>query len=114
MNMTGLIDGIMSNPGLYGLTNVTDPACPGCNFAGLPPGPIAANPDEFLIWDQAHYTAAAHRIIGDFAYDELLLAFPGMAQPGSVSAVPEPSISLLAAVALSTLVAVRPRLARRD
>jgi phospholipase/lecithinase/hemolysin len=113
MNMTGLIDGIRINPSMYGLTNVIDPACPGCNFAGLPPGPIAANPDEFLIWDHSHFTAAAHRIIGNFAYDELLLAFPVMAQWGGVSAVPEPTTLLLIALAVSTLLALRRR-ADRD
>jgi phospholipase/lecithinase/hemolysin len=99
LNMTGLIDGIVSDPlgpsGSYDFTNVTDAACPGCNFAGLPPGPIADSPDEFLIWDQSHFTAAVHRIIGDSAYDELLTAFPTAAPLGNGQTVPEPATWLL-------------------
>jgi phospholipase/lecithinase/hemolysin len=97
MNLTGLTDTLINDPlgpdGMYDLTNVTDPACPGCNFAGLDPGPIVDNPDEFLYWDQTHFTAAVHQIIGDFAAD-IVEAFP-YSPLGSSSAVPEPSALLL-------------------
>src|SRR5262245_62105098 len=96
MDLTGLTDDLISDPGLYGLTNVTDPACPGCNFVGVPPGPIVENPDEFMYWDQTHFTAAVHQVIGDFAYDELLAAFPATLQSRGGSAIPEPASFLLA------------------
>jgi len=56
----------------YGLTNVTDPACPGCGI-GIP-DPNAAdtlvpNPDEYLFWDLIHWTRVVHAIVGKAAAD---------------------------------------------
>src|SRR5262245_52074848 len=96
MDLSGLTDDLISDPGFYGLTNVTDPACPRCNFVGLAPGHIAENPDEFMYWDQTHFTAAVHQVIGDFAYDELLATFPATLQSRGGSAIPEPASFLLA------------------
>ena len=70
-----LLDGVIADPGAFGLSNVTD-ACaqfPNCD------------PSEFLFWDGIHPTSAAEAIISD-AIDSLV--------------VPEPSTLALLGVAL--------------
>jgi phospholipase/lecithinase/hemolysin len=61
---------ILDDPEDYGLSNVTDPACPGCN-TGLPDPSasrtVVAHPDEYAFWDLVHPTRVVHRIIGDEA-----------------------------------------------
>ena len=58
-----------TNPGDYGFTNVTDPC--------LSEMGVCANPDEFLLWDTVHPTAAGH-------------AFVAAAALGLVQTVPVP------------------------
>lgn len=53
-----LFEDAAANPGKYGFTDVL-----GRCFA--PSGVVCSNPDEFLFWDGAHPTAAAHRLVGD-------------------------------------------------
>jgi hypothetical protein len=70
-----LEDAIFSDPAAFGLTNVTDAACPGCGFGIPAPGAadtIVPNPDEYLYWDAVHYTRVVHRISGDAAADLVL------------------------------------------
>jgi outer membrane lipase/esterase len=56
----GLINGIVTNPSAYGMTNVTSP----CLTPGDPPF-ACLNPDEYLFWDVIHPTKAAHAIIAE-------------------------------------------------
>jgi 3-phytase len=70
LDMAGLQAAVLLNPSEYGLTNVTDPACPGCGI-GIP-DPDAANtlvpnPDEYFFWDFIHWTRVVHAIIGQSA-----------------------------------------------
>lgn len=82
-----LLDGVVANPGAFGLTNVQD-AC----FNGAS---VCANPDEYLFWDSVHPTARGHAILGaSFA-----------------TAVPEPNSMALIAGALVVFWAVRRRVA---
>jgi outer membrane lipase/esterase len=53
-----LITAIVNNPGLYGLTNVTDP----CVTPNVPPFTCQA-PDEYLFWDGIHATATVHTLV---------------------------------------------------
>jgi phospholipase/lecithinase/hemolysin len=53
-----LITAIVNNPGLYGLTNVTD----ACVTPNVPPF-TCQTPDEYLFWDGIHATAAAHTLV---------------------------------------------------
>ncbi len=77
-DLLALQDAMINNPAAFGLTNVTDPACPGCGFGIPAPGAehtIVPNPDEFMYWDLFHFTRVVHRIVGDAAAD-LILAGP--------------------------------------
>ena len=69
-----LVAKMLVHPVWFGLANVTDPACPGCN-TGLP-DPDAAdtlvpNPDLYLWWDFIHLTRVAHERIGALAADAI-------------------------------------------
>ena len=69
LDVASLFEQLMASPSAFGLINVTDPAAP-----GLEPGDqdydnglIAANPGEYLFWDDLHPTAAAHALLGQQA-----------------------------------------------
>lgn len=71
---------ILSNPNRYGLTNTTDPVFPD----------LTLDPSETAYWDNVHPTTAVHRLYAD-------------------SLTPEPSISLLSAIAMGLLTVRRSR-----
>ena len=56
-------DALASNPGRFGLTNVTE-AC----FNGVT---VCANPDSYLFFDGVHPTAAGHRLLANLSADYL-------------------------------------------
>src|SRR5262249_6764393 len=67
-DFAAVVDAMLNSPAVFGLANVTDPACPGCGI-GVP-APNAAdtmvpNPDEYLWWDLIHMTRVAHAVIGE-------------------------------------------------
>jgi phospholipase/lecithinase/hemolysin len=68
-DVLGLFGSILSDPASFGLTNVTDPCLDGLS--------LCANPDEYLLWDAVHPTAAGHRLISDAA----LALLPGHPVP---------------------------------
>jgi outer membrane lipase/esterase len=59
-------DALASNPGRFGLSNVTQ-AC----FTGTS---VCSNPDSYLYWDVVHPTAAGHRLIARLSADYLYYA----------------------------------------
>jgi phospholipase/lecithinase/hemolysin len=69
VNVDQLFSQIMSDPALFGFTNVSDPAWCG-------PGGLAAcaanNPNRFLFWDGRHPTTAAGADIADLAYADVV------------------------------------------
>ncbi|KFN46344.1 hypothetical protein N787_10800 [Arenimonas metalli CF5-1] len=71
INTFGLIAEIVSNPGLYGFTNVTGVACTGSSVAcgpsgsGLPASYAPGTNDTYLFADGVHPTGAAHRILAN-------------------------------------------------
>jgi outer membrane lipase/esterase len=76
-----LIDSIVTNPGDFGLTNVTD-AC--AQF-------VSCNPSNYLFWDGIHPTSAGHAIISE----------------AMLSVVPEPSALALILFGLVAIGAFR-------
>lgn len=59
-----LFDDITASPGLYGLTNTSQP----CIQPSQEPFQCE-NPGEYLYWDNIHPTAAVHRVLGDAVID---------------------------------------------
>ncbi|HEX5102569.1 MAG TPA: SGNH/GDSL hydrolase family protein [Pirellulaceae bacterium] len=69
-DLAGVYQVIRQNPGIFGLTNITDPACPGCGIGIPEPDAIdtlVPNPDEYFKWDQIHPTRVVHAIMGQAA-----------------------------------------------
>ena len=86
-----LVD-VLSNPSEFGFTNVVDPACSDCGGGATPnPTNIAPNPDEFLFWDDAHFTAPFNEVLGSRA----------------ASVVPEPSAGPLFVLGLVAILGRR-------
>jgi phospholipase/lecithinase/hemolysin len=106
-DMASVEAAMRQNPADFGLTNLTDPACPGCGI-GIP-APDAAdtivpNPDEYFFWDDIHRTRVVHRVVGEAA--AVLFA------PSAVSlvpSVPEPSAPVVLFLAACTFVTIPRR-----
>lgn len=89
-----LFNNLVSNPGVFGLTNVTTPCYSGF-VAPNPGGTECSTPDQFLFWDRVHPTAAVQRIFADAIL---------------VSVVPEPSTLVLFLASMLALGVVFPNL----
>ena len=59
----------LSDPGAFGLTNVTGQALDGTIWGGT----VVPNPGEYLFWDDLHPTAVAHAFLGAAAAKEFAL-----------------------------------------
>lgn len=81
----GFVGGIVANPGLYGLTNVSL----ACGFAGN-----GCDPATALFWDGIHPTAAAHQLLAN-----AMIA----------AVVPEPQTAWLFVVGIAGLLGWRRR-----
>ncbi|KAI9363527.1 G-D-S-L family lipolytic protein [Zopfochytrium polystomum] len=56
---SALVTSFLDNPADYGFTNAVDPCL------DTTTGVACANPDAYVFWDNLHYTAKAHRLIGE-------------------------------------------------
>ncbi|MBR8831949.1 MAG: Phosphatidylcholine-sterol acyltransferase [Chroococcopsis gigantea SAG 12.99] len=89
LDVFSLFNNVASNPGQYGLTNVTD-ACLPTNPIGVPSGLPCSNPDQYFFWDALHPSTRAHQIISAAAQRSL-----GVPEPSTVVALV--SVGLLGA-----------------
>ena len=72
LDLGAVVDNIIANPADYGITNTISPACRVCGGGGNPDatiGDVVGNPDEYLLFDFAHYSASVNRVIGEAAFD---------------------------------------------
>ncbi len=99
LDVAGLVNEVMTDPGAFGFVNVTDPAAP-----GLEPGDssydaslIVSDPDRYFFWDDLHPTAAVHAILAEYAL---------------AAVVPEPPGILLLAVSFLAIARYRVRSTR--
>lgn len=72
MDIEGLFDDVIANPGVYGLNNVTIPCLDG---TAQPTGacPTEAAADATLFWDAIHPTRAGHSVVSEFAQATLAM-----------------------------------------
>jgi phospholipase/lecithinase/hemolysin len=94
LDVNGLFEQVLANPGNFGFTNVTGTAKSG-NFGA--PGTVVPNPDQYLFWDPIHPTEAFFHLVGNAAV---------------AAVVPEPSGVVMMGIGLAT-VAACARLRRR-
>jgi phospholipase/lecithinase/hemolysin len=61
LDVYGLVEQVLANPGNYGITDVTDQAKSGDEGD---PGVVVSNPDQYLFWDNIHPTETFERLLG--------------------------------------------------
>jgi phospholipase/lecithinase/hemolysin len=64
LDLGGLVQNMVNAPASFGFSNVTGQAL---HAKMGEAGPVVPNPDEYLFWDEFHFTRVAHQIIGDAA-----------------------------------------------
>lgn len=92
LDVYSFLNGVIANPGVYGLTNINQSCWTGTTGVGGPPAPCV-NPNQYLFWDGIHPTAAGHTALAAYAY----------------SLVPVPPAVFLFVSAVSALGVVRRR-----
>lgn len=82
VNTYAMLNEIIADPGRYGFTNVTDPACTGSSFGCLPAGTPGATSTyqpgtdkTYLFADGVHPTTTAHAELAQYA--ESIITAPG-------------------------------------
>lgn len=89
---------ILASPASFGLTNATGQACDVCTV-GDKGGTVADNPNDYVLWDEIHPTAAVHQIVGQRALE-------------TVRSIPEPSSLLVLMAGLLPVLRFRRGLVR--
>ncbi len=94
VNTFAFLNEVVANPGAYGFTNVTAPACTGSAFGCLPAGTPGATStyqpgtqDTYLFADGVHPTTAAHAMLAQYA-ESIVLA------PGQMSLLGEAPLQI--------------------
>lgn len=63
LDIDSLYTGLVTDPGPFGLVNVTEPAL------DVGTGTVVDNPNEYLSWDGFHPTTAGHALLAQYAMD---------------------------------------------
>lgn len=71
LDVFAFLNDVITNPGLYGITNTTGRCYSGTTGVGGA-GTVCANPDEYVFWDGIHPTAAAHEALGNYALAQVV------------------------------------------
>jgi outer membrane lipase/esterase len=79
LDANALFNEVLATPARYGFTNVTE------SCLNLITQAVCPNPNQYLFWDNIHPTAAAHALIGEFAFAVL---------SGPQAVVPQADIAL--------------------
>lgn len=95
LDVFGLMNEILADPGAWGFTNWTEGCYQGPTGIGGP-GDVCADPDAYVFWDDIHPTAHAHAILADAAL-------------AALAPVPLPAALPLFAAALGVLALRRVR-----
>lgn len=76
LDVEQLINDAVTNPGAFGLANVTDSAAPGLIFSttNYDSSLIVSQPETYLFWDDIHPTTAAHELLAEYAFDAVTLS----------------------------------------
>jgi outer membrane lipase/esterase len=91
----GTLNGVVADPGAYGLTNVIDSCYTGdVDGSSISGNPVTtcADPSQYAFWDYEHPTATLHRTLGNLVYAAIAPA-----------AVPEPSSVALLCLGIAGL-----------
>jgi phospholipase/lecithinase/hemolysin len=64
IDVHGLVEQVLADPGAFGITDVTDQAKSGDEGD---PGAVVPNPDQYLFWDNIHPTETFQRLLGTWA-----------------------------------------------
>jgi phospholipase/lecithinase/hemolysin len=62
LDVYGLVEQVLADPGAFGITDVTDQAKSGDEGD---PGAVAPNPDQYLFWDNIHPAETFQRLLGN-------------------------------------------------
>jgi outer membrane lipase/esterase len=72
VDVYGLFEDILSIPEDYGITNISEPACPDCETGECDlTCDVVWNPDEYLFWDELHPSGRGHELIAERALQAL-------------------------------------------
>jgi phospholipase/lecithinase/hemolysin len=98
LDIRALYNQMLTNPGTFGFTDVTDSALGNTVFISQPPSPTTdlwkTNPSAVLFWDSIHPTTAGHQVIADYAR-AVLTKDLGLANPMTVTNLNDSGIGSL-------------------
>jgi outer membrane lipase/esterase len=76
LDVFGFLNGVIANPGAYGLNNTNTRCYSGTTGVGGP-GTVCSTPNTYLFWDGIHPTTVAHQALGNYALS--VIPVPGAA-----------------------------------